>query len=346
LWLLFKPIIGAIIFGSILAGSFYPLFMKIHQKTKRSKSVSSLITCLVIVLIIIIPTIYLTVQLSKETIHLYQNIKSGFNDQSVNTFLFGEGYIAGFIKNVSGLFNMNLSSDPNTNLNPDLNMELIQGKLFEVIKNISGIMFDLFNTWLSNILNFFFNVLIMLLVVYSFFTNGDKLKAFFLRLSPLPDDQEELIINKFNQMNYVTLVCNGLGGVLQGVLAGIGFWLAGLSSVFLWMTVMMILAFIPLVGISVVTIPACIYLWIKGKILASIILFIFCITISLVTENVFKPRFIGNLIEINSLFVLFTIIGGMSVFGMAGIFYGPLIGIIFLTAVDIYHSNYAPIPTK
>jgi len=289
---------------------------------------------LIIILIIILPTIYLTVQLSKETIHLYQNIKSGFSDQSVHTFLFGEGYIAGFIKKVSGLFNMDL--------NADLNMEFIQNKLFGVIKNLSGIMFDLFNTWISNILSFFFNVLIMLLVVYSFFTQGDKLKAYFLKLSPLPDDQEELIIDKFNQMNYVTLVCNGLGGVIQGVLAGIGFWIAGLSSVFLWMTVMMVLAFIPLLGISVVTIPACIYLWIKGKILASILLFIFCMAVSLITENVFKPRFIGNLIEINSLFVLFTIIGGMSVFGMAGIFYGPLIGIIFLTAVEIYHSNYAP----
>ncbi len=330
LWTLFAPFFGAVIFGGIIAGTFYPLFSKIIEKTKWSKVGAALATCSIITLIIILPSIYITLQLSKETISLYQNFKEALTDRSVHDFLFGEGVIASAVRNGADALNLELS------------IEAIQGKVYGVVKSLSGILFSLLNTWVSNILGFFFNVLIMLLVTYALFTEGDKLKAFFLKLSPLPDDQEELIIDKFNQMNYVTLVCNGLGGLIQGGLAGIGFWMAGLNSVFLWTTIMIILAFIPLVGISVVTIPACIYLWIKGKVMASVLLFFFCLVVSLVTENLFKPRFIGNQIKINSMFVLFTIMGGMSVFGMAGIFYGPLVGIIFLTAVDIYHQNYAP----
>ena len=181
----------------------------------------------------------------------------------------------------------------------------------------------------------------MILVIYALLAEGIPLKEFLLRLSPLPDDQEELIIEKFNQMNFVTLVCNGLGGLIQGVLAGIGFWIAGLNLVVLWTTIMMILAFIPLLGISIIYIPACIYLAIIGKTFEGIALFIYCSLLAFFTENWFKPIFIGKRIQIHSLFVLFSIIGGMTVFGLGGIFYGPVIAILFLTTVELYHKFYS-----
>ena len=148
-------------------------------------------------------------------------------------------------------------------------------------------------------------------------------------------------MEKFNQMNFVTLVCNGLGGLIQGILAGIGFWFAGIKLIVLWTTIMIILAFIPLLGISIIYIPACIYLAVTGKTITSIALFIYCTLVALVTENWFKPLFIGKRIEISPLLVLFTIIGGMSVFGVGGIFYGPVIAILFLTMVELYHSFYS-----
>jgi len=50
----------------------------------------------------------------------------------------------------------------------------------------------------------------------------------------------------------------------------------------------------------------------------------------------------GKRIKVNSLLVLFYIIAGMGTFGMAGIFYGPLLCIIFLTMVDIFQEYYLP----
>ena len=103
---------------------------------------------------------------------------------------------------------------------------------------------------------------------------------------------------------------------------------------------MVILAFIPLVGISVVTIPASIYLWIKGRVVASIVLFIFCTAVALWTENIFKPKFIGSKVQVDSLVMLFFIMGGMSLFGMAGIFYGSIVCILLLTMIELYHEKY------
>ncbi|MCR9206400.1 MAG: AI-2E family transporter, partial [Halobacteriovoraceae bacterium] len=153
---------------------------------------------------------------------------------------------------------------------------------------------------------------------------------------------EQMILEKFSQMNDVTLVCNGIGGVIQGLLAGAGMWLAGFESIFLWSVIMVILAFIPLLGISIITIPASIYLYFKGEPLAALLFFLYTGVIALLVENLFKPKFMGQKIKVNSLLILFYIIAGMGTFGMAGIFYGPIICIIFLTMVEIFQVYYLP----
>jgi predicted PurR-regulated permease PerM len=154
-------------------------------------------------------------------------------------------------------------------------------------------------------------------------------------------EENEDLINKFNQMNYVTLICNSIAGVIQGVLAGIVFWIAGVPAVILWALVMTLLAFMPIIGISIITIPTSVYFIITGQVLTGVSIFVSCSLISLLTENFFKPRFIGSRVQLNPIYVLLCIIGGMSTFGMGGIFYGPIIGIIFLTFASIYKKRYA-----
>jgi predicted PurR-regulated permease PerM len=220
----------------------------------------------------------------------------------------------------------------------------IEGKILQLIQGASGKVFTFVNGLFSNIISFSFNFILMILTTYSLLLDGHRLKKYMLKLSPLPDDQEIMIVEKFNQMNYVTLICNGAGGLIQGLLAAAAFWIAGIENIFLWFVLMVILAFIPLLGISVITIPASIYLILIDNKSAGIILFIWCAFVGLVVENWFKPKFIGQRIQINSMLILFYIIGGMAVFGMAGIFYGPLICVIFMTIVEIYHEHYSVNP--
>ena len=154
----------------------------------------------------------------------------------------------------------------------------------------------------------------------------------------LSDAVIDISFKKFNQMNYVTLVCNGLGGIIQG--AGILFWIAGIETVFLWTMIMSVLAFIPIIGMSFIFIPATIYLLIIGKWGWAIVIFVGCNVISLVVENVYKPKFIGKRLQIDSLLLLFGIIGGLSYFGALGIFYGPIIITMFLTFVQFGEERH------
>ena len=327
-WIIFKPILGPIIFAAILAGSFYPVFEKIEKIKKIGTHSAASLTCLLIMVIVFIPLVYLVIKLSSESLKLYQSVAEGLSEKDVKDFLFGDGMVAELIKKSLAPFNI------------DFGPEFLKAKILPYFKFLSTWLLKVFNSWVGNFFSFCFDFIIMILVIFGLLSEGQTLKKFIFKLSPLPDAWEQRMVDKFNQMNYVTLVCNGLGGVLQGGLATIGLALSGVSSLSLWFTLMSLLAFIPLVGISLVYIPASLYFLLIGKVGTGISLFIYCTVVSLIIEKGFKPKFIGKRVGISSLLVLFYIIGGMSAFGMAGIFYGPLLCTIFLTAVAIYHEKY------
>jgi predicted PurR-regulated permease PerM len=326
----FKGMFHSLAFASITAGTFYPLYRRLGERFKLKAETAAGITTTVIVFLLVIPVILIILQVSKETVSLYANVRAGLSLAEVRNFLFGEGPVAQALIAFSDITGV------------EVNLNELYGALLSKAQSYSGKVFGTVNNWVSDTISFLFNFLIMILAIFTIFLEGDKLKNFFFKLSPLPDEQEQIILEKFAQMNYVTLICNGLGGVIQGLLAGLGLWLAGFESIFLWSTMMVILAFIPLLGISLVTIPATIYLFATGNQTSAVIFFLYTSVVALFVENWFKPKFMGKRIKVNSLLLLFYIIAGMGTFGMAGIFYGPLICIIFLTMVDIFQEYYLP----
>lgn len=327
---IFKGMFQSLAFATIIAGTFYPLHNIISSRFKLRPELNALITTLVVTFAILIPLIFMLFEVSKEGVGLFSNVKANLSMAQVKDFLIGNGAFAQIVKRISVMLGLNI----------DLN-SLYESSLSE-IQHYAGHFFGTLNLVVSNFFNFIFQFLIMLVAVFSLFLDGNKLKRFFFDLSPLPDDQEQMMLEKFSQMNYVTIVCNGLGGIIQGCLAGIGLWAAGISSVFLWTSAMVVLAFIPLVGISIITIPACIYLFAIGAKTTAIILFFYTSIVALMVENIFKPRFMGTRVKVNSMLLLFYIVAGMQTFGMAGIFYGPLLCTIFLTMVELFNKYYLP----
>jgi len=329
LYLIFKPLIGPMIFGGILAGSFVSMFRYFNLRKKLSKNLSSILTCLLITIGVVLPLLYLIVQISAEAFQFYSITKGFIESGKLETFLESEKFVARTFQKSMSFFGVS----------PDL--PTLYAKILEFSQSLSGTLLKIFNKIAGNLLGFFFDFSIAIMTTFVLFSQGDILKKYVIALSPLELKDEELLISTFNQMNYVSLVCNGLGGVIQGGLAGVAFLLLGIDSPFLWTALMVILAFIPLLGISIITVPASLYLMVfEERIAAGIFLLIFTLSVAFFVENWFKPKFIGDRIKINSMFVLFTIIGGMSVFGIAGVFYGPLIGTLFLTTAKLFQDKY------
>jgi predicted PurR-regulated permease PerM len=87
-------------------------------------------------------------------------------------------------------------------------------------------------------------------------------------------------------------------------------------------------------------IPTAIFLAVSGRMNEGIFLFTFYVVLSGSIEYVVKPKMVGTQVKMHTLLVFLSIIGGLSVYGILGIIYGPLIITAFLTLSDIYLKRY------
>ena len=104
---------------------------------------------------------------------------------------------------------------------------------------------------------------------------------------------------------------------------------------------MAILAFLPIVGIGIILVPAAFILFLKGNLGLAIFMLLFYAALSFTVEYLLKPWMVGERVKMHTLLVFLSILGGLSVYGVLGIIYGPLIVTAFLSMADIYRNNYS-----
>ena len=321
------PFVSIIVLAAVVTGIFGPVYNFIKIEDKVKPSLASLITCLIIFCILFIPILLFVGILSKEAYDLYLTAKGAVLDDQLKNLLEGSKVLEKinlFLAN----FSLELSGE-------DLNKTLSQ-----IGKVVGLFLYDQARAVASNMLNFFVNFFLMLLIIYFLLIDGGKLIRFIVNLSPLPSDQDNRLIDKFKAMAGSILIINGLGGLIQGLLGGIVFALFGLKSPFLWGVIMSLLAFLPILGVGLVFIPAAIFLFLKGSIGAAIFFVIFYLLLSMGVEYLLKPRLVGQRVQMHTLLVFLSIMGGLKLFGILGIIYGPLTVTAFLTLTEIYRASY------
>jgi predicted PurR-regulated permease PerM len=322
---LFWPFMSVIVLAAVVTGIFKPVYKFLNKK--MNSLFASLLTCTLIFFILFIPTILFVGILSKEAYDLYLMGKGGaINDQ-----------IKPLLESSRVLERINLVL---SNLNMEITGEELNKAISEVGKFVGLFLFQQASSIASNVFKFFVYFFFMLLIIYYLLFDGDKLIAFIIDLSPLPKEQDEKLIQKFKDMAGAILIGNGLCGLIQGVAGGIVFFLFGFNSPFLWGVIMALLAFLPIIGIGVVFIPVALYLFLKMRIASGIFFVVFYIILSGGIEYLLKPKLVGQRVKMHTLLVFFSIIGGLKMFGILGIIYGPLVATAFLTLTDIYYTSY------
>ena len=130
------------------------------------------------------------------------------------------------------------------------------------------------------------------------------------------------------------------GGVVvalvQGGLGAVGFLIVGLPAPVFWGTVMAFLSFVPIVGTSLVWLPAAVILFAQGVYLKSLILLAWGALVVSLSDNLLRPILIGGRTQVHTLLLFFGILGGLRFFGFLGLIAGPLVITICLAMIEIY----------
>jgi predicted PurR-regulated permease PerM len=325
-WLLF-PFISIIVMAAVVTGLFYPIYRRLNEKVRLKPSVASLLTCLLIFLILFVPIVFFIGILTQEALGLYQLAKEAVTkDQIIN-----------LLANSRVLEKANLAL---AKFQLKITGRQLQEVISEVGKVVGLFLYEQARDIASNTFVFLVDFFFMLLVIFFLLIDGPRLITFIINISPLPSEQEQRLIGKFNDMAGAILIGNGVSGLIQGVAGGLVFWMFGLQSAFLWGVIMGLLAFLPIIGIGAVFLPASAYLFLAGRVGAGIFFVVFYLLVSGGIDNVLKPRLVGKRVRMHTLLVFLSIFGGLKLFGILGIIYGPLVVTGFLTLADIYQSNY------
>jgi predicted PurR-regulated permease PerM len=323
-WLIW-PFISTIILAAVVTGVFNPFYRYFCRWMKPS--IASVLTCLLVFCILFIPIVFFIGILAGEAYDLYLMARDAVLSDQLKKLMQESRLLerANFIL---------------SNFNVTITGEELNRTVSEVGRVVGLFLFQQAQAIATNTLKFAGNFFFMLLIVFYLLIDGDRLVEFIVKLSPLPEDQDKKLIQKFKDMAGAILVGNGLGGLIQGTIGGILFAIFGIQSPFLWGVIMGLLAFLPIVGIGVVFIPAAVLLMLKGRIAAGIFFVVFYLFLSMCTEYLFKPKLVGSRVQMHTLLVFLSIIGGLKLFGILGIIYGPIVVTAFLTLTDIYHASY------
>jgi predicted PurR-regulated permease PerM len=319
------PFLSILVFSYLLAEIFQPV--NNYLTLRFSKKLSSLITCFAVILVVFIPLIFFIAALSSEALELYHLSKGTNINLKLHELLFESTFVQR-VMDVLGGYGIILEPD----------------KLAAALTDFSGktglFLFKQAKAWAANVMLIIFNFSLMIITIFFLLIDNKQLVNFLVRLSPLPDDQERQLIQKFKEIAGAVIIGNGICGLIQGVLGGLVFAAFGLNSPILWGGIMLILAFLPIFGIGLVLVPTAIILMGQGHVDQGIFMLIFYAILSFSVEYALKPKLVGQQVKMHTLLVFLSILGGLKLFGFLGIIYGPLIITAFMTMSEIYLANY------
>ncbi len=297
------PYLPALIFAIALAVIFQPLYARLQKISLGQRRLAAWLTLLIVAVVVLLPLSLIGFQIVKEAGSAYGQLSGG------------SGGLQGTLDRLA----------------PHLGASYQAG-----LQKVLNWMVDSVGTLFSNTLSVLLNVFICFIALYYFLVDGPKIYAWLLNLSPLPENYDNMIVDRMSRtMNSVIrgtlVVC-----LLQGILVGLGFAIFGLSNPALWGSATAVAALIPGIGAALVIVPAGIYLLITTSATAGIGFLVAELLAMFFVANILGPNLMRRGAKIHPLLIFIAVIGGLSVFGPLGFLIGPLALSLLLSLLEIY----------
>jgi predicted PurR-regulated permease PerM len=309
----FLPYLSAIALASVFAIVFKPVYEKLKKFLGDKGAFSAFITTLVVMIAIVAPLIFIGSMVFEEAGNLYVRLLSN-------------GGTSVFARSIQNFLRDNF---------PSLNINIWQYAQ-EGLRWFLTSAGTIFTSITSGIIT----LLISFLAMYYFLKDGDQIKQYLISISPLSDKDDKLVWDKLHIAVNSVIRGSLIIAIIQGILAGIGFSLFDVPSPAFWGAVAAFTALIPSVGTSLVLGPAIIYLFLSGDVTSGIGLLIWGVTIVGLIDNLLAPKIMERKMEIHPLLILFSVLGGLSLFGVMGFVIGPLLVSLLAALLNIYQNEF------
>ncbi len=319
--LILRPFLITLILAVICSVVVYPLHNFLLRKTNNRRSLSAILTLCIVCLVLLIPLQFVGTRVFSEVQNVYISLTTAGSGgiqaplqkvgSSLERFIPGaNAYISSYSQNID---------------------EYFQQFLKWSVGNLGG--------FFSGLSHFAIQLFIFFMAVYYLLVEGKQLREHVIHWSPLDDTDDTLLLRKV-AASIKSVIWGSIGvAFIQAVCATIGFTIFGMPNAILWGFVTLFAALVPSAGTGLVFVPAVIYLFITDHTGGAIGLAIWGAVFVGTIDNFISPLLSGRGTKLNPLITLLSVFGGLSFFGFAGVFLGPIAVSFFFSLFAVYKAS-------
>jgi predicted PurR-regulated permease PerM len=312
-YFIFAPYFTIIFLSVVLAiilNSPYKWFL---NKFNGREGLAAGAVTFIAVIAILIPAFILGSLLTTEVVNTYNLITQSGTGGVVKATLAVNSVLHRMIP--SSLFEINLSSFAETFL------QYLTVNINKFFISVASVVFD---------------VMLLVISLYFFIKDGDRLKTFIMKWSPLPIGYNKSILDRLGTAISAVVKGTVVVALVQGVITGIGLAIFGVPSSLLLGVIATFTALIPVVGTGLVSLPAVIYLLATGSYISAVALALWSIILVGNLDTLIRPLMLKKDLKLHPFVIILSVIGGLAFFGPIGFVAGPIVVALFFVLLDIY----------
>ncbi|MFH1915826.1 MAG: AI-2E family transporter [Nanoarchaeota archaeon] len=308
-----RPLFAYIILGFVLAYIFRPLHKWLYEKTQKKNFSATTITILILI-VLVIPALSLLYT-------LFNQAKNAWNGLAAFSTTLGQ--LSTYLSHYLG-----------KTIDLQVYAQGIVSRIAQFVVEEKG------PSFISDVGDIILGLFVMFMVMFYMFRGGRQFFTELRELIPLKRHHKIKLFSEIESMLHAVIYGQILIAIVQGVLLGIGLFVAGVPNAYFWTFVSIIICFIPYIGTPIIFVPASLYLFLSGHTGAAIGLLIYGFVIVTNIDNIIRPRIIGKRAKVHPLLVLLGVIGGLKLFGFIGLIIGPLVLSLVVVFLRFYAQDF------
>lgn len=326
-YLLVAPYLGAIVLAFVLSLLCYPVHHWIVSKMPTKPNLAATLSCLLLVLVILVPASLVFAALVQQGLLVTKQIY----------LWLGQGGAEQLLQHPYLQQLQSLAADklPGDLLTP---RQIIE-RLSEFAAGFSKELLNLSTKMLGDLTGLLFSFVLMLFVLYFLLRDHDKIVAAIQHYIPLSRSQKDALLSEAKLVARSAVLGSVLTAIAQGLAGGIAMAIVGFPGLF-WGTMMAFASFIPAVGTALIWLPASLYLFFTGDWGWGLFLAGWGVLVVGSIDNVLRPILMQGSSNMSTLLIFLALLGGIQLFGLIGVIYGPIIFALTLVLLRLYTIEF------
>jgi predicted PurR-regulated permease PerM len=322
-----KPFVLNIFLAFIFTSVLFPAFERLRRRLGERTGLASITMVLLVFVVIAIPVTFISILVYSEAVSGYAAFLERLPGLSVRL---REIVLLDWIAEVPliGQYTENLET---VNLSQMLR---------NAVSTISNFILTATQRSFVSVSAAVANFLLVLLLMFFMFHGGHDVATRIYDVLPIPNRELREIAADARRTTTATLISTFLIGLIEGSFGTMLFLIFGLPSPVIWGLVIMVLSMIPLIGTNLVLVPAGAILIVTGRMFAGIAVIMLGLAGVAVTQNVIKPKLLGDRSGLNPALALLATIGGIAWLGLIGFLVGPLVASLFIVVWQQFAKRY------